>query len=129
MIRDLDAQWSATAATHDVDKVVSYYSADAIVMAPNAASATTSEDRRKAWLNVASPTMTISWKANKVEMARSGEMAVVCGTYDGTSTDSKVPSDHGKYMELFKKQPNGDWKCTLDIWNSDMPAPAPGPKS
>jgi len=129
MIRDLDAQWSATAATHDLDKVLSYYSPDAVVMAPNTPAATSSADRRKAWQDVASPTMSLSWKANKVEMARSGEIALVCGTYDAISTDSKVPSDRGKYMVLFKKQPNGDWKCTLDIWNSDLPASAASPRS
>ena len=128
-IKDLDAQWSASAAAHDLDKVVSYYSTDAIVMAPNMASATTAEARRKTWEDVVNPSLSISWKATKVEMARSGEMAVVSGTYDTTSKDSKIPSDHGKYMELFKRQPNGDWKCTLDIWNSDLAAPAAGTKS
>ena len=128
-VRDLDAQWSAAAAAHDVDKVVSYYSADAVVMPPNLPAATTAEARRKAWEDAGNPSLTLSWKATKVEMARSGEMAVVTGTYDAVSTDSKIPGDHGKYMELLKKQPNGDWKCTLDIWNSDMTAPSAPTKS
>ena len=48
-LRDLDAQWSAAAGAKDVDKTVSYYAADAIVMPPNAPAATTKEAIRSAW--------------------------------------------------------------------------------
>jgi ketosteroid isomerase-like protein/predicted transcriptional regulator len=27
--------------------------------------------------------------------------------------------DNGKFIDIFKRQPNGDWKCTHSIWNSD----------
>src|SRR5438128_12126868 len=47
-LRDLDAKWSAAAGAKDVDKTVSYYAADAIVMPPNALSATTKEAIRSA---------------------------------------------------------------------------------
>ena len=42
-LRDLDAQWSAAAGTKDLDKTVSYYSDDAIVMPPNTSAARTKE--------------------------------------------------------------------------------------
>src|SRR5438094_779940 len=48
-LRDLDAKWSAAAGAKDVDKTVSYYAADAIVMPPNASRAMTKETIRSAW--------------------------------------------------------------------------------
>src|SRR6266851_9669333 len=48
-LRDLDAQWSAAAGAKDLDKTVSYYSDDAIVMPPNASAARTKEAIRSAW--------------------------------------------------------------------------------
>src|SRR6266568_7792284 len=48
-LRDADAQWSAAAGAKDLDKTVSYYSNDAIVMPPNASAATTKESIRKVW--------------------------------------------------------------------------------
>jgi ketosteroid isomerase-like protein len=30
--------------------------------------------------------------------------------------------DHGKYVEVWKKQPDGSWKCVIDMYNSDVPA-------
>ena len=34
--------------------------------------------------------------------------------------------DEGKYMVLWKQE-NGKWKMYRDIWNSDLPPPAPAP--
>jgi hypothetical protein len=40
-LRDADDAWSKAAASKDLEKTVSYYSADAIVLPPNAPIATT----------------------------------------------------------------------------------------
>ncbi len=131
-LRDLDAKWSAAAGAKDVDKTVSYYSEDAVVMPPNAPSATTKEAIRSAWKEMlTSPGAAISWKTTKVEVAKSGDLAYVSGTYEETMTDAsgKPVKDHGKYVEIFKKQADGTWKVVADIWNSDLPAPAPSEKN
>jgi uncharacterized protein (TIGR02246 family) len=127
-LRDLDAQWSAAAGAKDLDKTVSFYSDDAVVMPPNAPSATTKEAIRSAWKEMlTNPGAAISWKATKVEVAKSGDLAYVSGTYEDTMTDAsgKPVKDRGKYVVIFKKQADGTWKVVADIWNSDLPvAPA-----
>ena len=126
-LRDLDAQWSAAAGAKDVDKTVSYYSTDATVMPPNASAATTKESIRKIWQDLlASPGLVVSWKATKVEVAKSGDIGFVSGTYELIMNDAsgKPVLDHGKYVEVWEKQSDGKWKCGADIWNSDLPAPA-----
>ena len=123
-LRDLDAQWSAAAGAKDLEKTVSYYAEDAIVMPPNAPSATTKEAIRNVWKDTLASTINGSWKATRVEVARSGDMACVSGTYEWTSKDAsgKPVNDRGKYLEVWKKQADGKWKCVADIWNSDLPA-------
>src|SRR5216684_7452394 len=75
-LRDLDAQWSKAAGAKDLDKTVSYYADDAIVMPPNASAATTKEAIRNAWKELlTSPGAAISWKTIKVEVAKSGDLA------------------------------------------------------
>src|SRR5436853_1342274 len=126
-LRDLDAQWSKAAEAKDVDKTVSYYAADAIVMPPNASSATTKEAIRSAWKEMlTTPGAAISWKATKVEVAKAGDLAYVSGTYEETMTDvsGKPVKDRGKYVEIFKKQADGTWKGVAENWNLDLPAPA-----
>src|SRR5438093_6361172 len=130
-LRDLDAKWSAAAGAKDVDKTVSYYAESAVVMPPNASSATTKEAIRSAWKKMlTSPGAAISWKATKVEVANSGDLACVSGTYEQLMTDAsgKPAKDRGKYVEIFKKQTDGTWKVIVDIWNSDLPAPASSEK-
>ena len=108
-------------------------SADATVLPPNASAATTKEAIRKVWQDLlASPGLAISWKATKVEVAKSGDLGFISGTYELTMNDAggKPVTDKGKYVEVWEKKDDGKWKCGTDTWNSDLPAasssPAPG---
>ncbi len=123
-LRKLDAEWSAAAAAKNVDKTVSYYSDDAVVLPPNAAAATTREAIRAQWKKDIEGMVSGSWKATRVEVAKSGDMAYVSGTYKWASKDAsgKTIKDHGKYLEVWEKQADGSWKCGADCWNSDLPA-------
>jgi ketosteroid isomerase-like protein len=126
-LRDLDAKWSAAAAAKDVDKTVSYYSEDAVVMPPNAPSATTRETIRSAWKEMLmTPGAAISWKTTKVEVAKSGDLAYLSGTYELAMNDAsgKPVNDRGKYVEVWQKQADGTWKVVADIWNSNLPVAA-----
>jgi uncharacterized protein (TIGR02246 family) len=129
-LRDLDAKWSAAAGAKDIDKTVSYYSEDAVVMPPNAPSVKTRETIRNAWKEMlTTPGAAISWKTTKVEVSKSGDMAYASGTYELTMNDpsGKPVNDRGKYLVVWEKQTDGKWKCGADIWNSDLPATAPAP--
>jgi ketosteroid isomerase-like protein len=126
-LRDADDAWSKAAASKDLDKTVSYYSTDATVLPPNASAATTKEAIKKIWQEMlASPGVAISWKATKVEVAKSGDLGFVSGTYEFNMNDAsgKPVTDKGKYVEVWKKQADGKWKCGTDTWNSDLPVSA-----
>ena len=132
-LRDADAAWSKAAESKDLDKTLSYYSADATVLPPNASAATTKEAIKTIWQDMlASPGLVISWKATKVEVAQSGDLGFVSGTYELTVNDAsgKPVNERGKYVEVWEKKADGKWKCGTDTWNSDLPAaassPAPG---
>jgi len=126
-LRDLDAQWSNAAGAKDVDKTVSYYADDAIVSPPNAPVASTKAAIRAIWNGLlTSPGFSGGWKATRVEVARSGDIGYVSGTVEVTVNDAKGKpvTDRGKFVEVWKKQADGTWKCAVDIWNSDLPATA-----
>ena len=128
ILRDLDAQWSKAAAAKDVERTIAYYADDAVVLPPNRPSATTKEAIRKLWQDLlASPGFALSWKPTRVEASKSGDMAHVSGTYEFSINDAsgKPFSDRGKYLEVWKKQADGNWKCAADMWNSNLAASAP----
>lgn len=125
-IRALDEQWSATAAKNDLDGTVSYYSSDAVLLAPNAPIATDAKSIRESWAGLLGPNTTVSWKVTKVEVAKSGELGYLYGTYQLAIKDPKggpTFNDTGKIMEIWKKQSDGKWKCIVDTYNSDIPLP------
>ena len=130
ILRDLDAQWAKAAAAKDVERTIGYYSDDAIVLPPNATSAATQETIRNVWKDMlASPGLAITWKPTIVQLTKSGDMGWVSGTYELTMNDAsgKPINDRGKYLEVWEKQSDGNWKCRADMWNSDLAASAPAP--
>ena len=128
ILRDLDAQWSKAAAAKDLEQTVAFYSNDAIVLPPNATSAATKESVRNVWKDVlAAPGLVISWTPSKVKLGHNGAMAWVSGSYELTMNDvgGKPINDRGKYLEVWEKQADGNWKCAADMWNSDFAVSAP----
>lgn len=130
-LRKLEDEWSKAAGDKDLAKTVSYYSDDALVMPSNAPTANTKDAVRKVWSDtLTSPGFSGGWKTTKAEVARSGDIGYTSGTYEFTMNDAsgKPATDRGKYVAVWKKQADGSWKCTVDIWNSDLPAPEPPEK-
>ena len=120
-VRDADEQWSKVAAAKDLDRTVSFYGDDAVVLPPNQAAVTTKDGIRNLWKGFLDSLTDISWKTTRVETAKSGDMAYLIGTYELTMKDGT--KDKGKYCEVWKKQADGKWKVSADMFSSDLPAP------
>jgi ketosteroid isomerase-like protein len=112
-----------------VDGWVAFYADDVAVLPPNDKVATDKASIRKAVSELLHlPSLQLSWKPTKVKVAQSGDLAYLYGAYSLTTNDEKGKpvTDVGKNVEIWKKQPDGKWKCIVDTWNSDLPvAPAP----
>jgi ketosteroid isomerase-like protein len=127
-IRKADMDWSNAAQAKQVESWVAYYSSDAIVLPPNEKIATTKDAIHKTISDLlAAPGLSLKWEPAKVEVARSGEIGYSYGMYELTMNDPKgnPVADHGKYVEVWKKQADGSWKCAVDTFNSDLPLTPP----
>ena len=78
---------------------------------PNQAAVTTKDGIRNLWKGFFDSLTEISWKTSRVEMAKSGDMGYLIGTYQMTMKDG---SKEGKYREVWKKQADGKW-ARLDM--------------
>jgi uncharacterized protein (TIGR02246 family) len=124
-IQALDEQWSAAAAKNDLEGTVAFYADDAVLLPPNAPIATDRKSIRESWAGLLGPNTAVAWKISKVEVAKSGELGYLYGTYSLAIRDPKggAPvSDTGKLVEIWKKQADGKWKCIVDTYNSDLAA-------
>jgi ketosteroid isomerase-like protein len=127
-VRKADTDWSTAAGSKQVDSWVAFYTDDTVVLPPNDRLTSGKENIRKVVGELLMmPGLVISWQPTKVEVARSGDLAYSYGTYQVAFNDpkGKPVTDHGKYAEVWKKQPDGGWKCILDTWSSDLPAAPP----
>lgn len=122
-LKKLDDEWSRAVGARDVEKTVSFYSDDAVMMPPDIPTLTGKEPIRALWRSMLeSPSFSGGWQATKIEVARSGDLAYVSGTYEFNETDAggRPIADKGKYVEVWKKQADGNWKCVADMFNSDL---------
>ena len=101
--------------------VDAYYAPDAIVNPPNATSVQ-GREAILAFLETFPPITLLDFEWISSEGA--GDMAYVHGTYqmDVLTPDGPM-SDYGKYVEVWKRQPTGEWRIAIDIFNSDLPVP------
>jgi uncharacterized protein (TIGR02246 family) len=53
-----------------------------------------------------------------VEIAGEGDLAYQWATY---AIDAGEHSDAGKFVEVYRRRPDGSWKIRLTIFNSDNP--------
>ena len=127
-LRDTDMAWSNAATS--LDGFLTYYADDVMVLPPNEAIGNGKEAARKILGELyKAPGFSLKWQSGKVEVARSGDLGYVQGTYDMSMNDpsGKPIMDHGKYLEVWRKQADGSWKCIIDTFNSDLPPVPPPP--
>ena len=127
-IRAADQQWLKVFAAKDIEKSAAFCAVDGSVLAPNAPIATGDAAIKKLFAGFfALPDLKISWQPLRIQVARSGELGYSSGAYQMKFNDpsGKPISDAGKYVTVWKKQKDGSWKVLLDIFNSDLQAPAP----
>ncbi|MGB7730403.1 MAG: DUF4440 domain-containing protein [Candidatus Acidiferrum sp.] len=123
-LRAADAAWLKTYEAKDVDKAVAFCDDEGSLLWPNAPKATGKKAIAKATASAfAIPDFKLEWQPDQVSVARSGELGYTSGTYTWTFKDAsgKPASDKGKYLTVWKKQPDGSWKVLLDMFNTDLP--------
>lgn len=128
-IRQADIAWAKAGSANDFEAVMSYYSEDASLLAPNTPIATGKEAIRKFWRQQHdSSGFAVKWHPFLVEAARLGDFGYVLGAYELTINDAegKPSTDHGKYVAVWKKETDGSWKCVAEMFNSDLPLPSVG---
>ncbi len=127
-LRAIIKDWAAAAQAKDAAKFVSLYADDAVVMmagAPDLRGLAAIREGIPAMMQ--DPAFALSFEADTVEVARSGDLAYETGSYSMTMTgpDKKPATEMGHYVVVWRKGADGAWKVVVDAPISDPPdAPA-----
>jgi ketosteroid isomerase-like protein len=70
-------------------------------------------------------TYQLTWTPDGGELSAAGDMGYTWGHYEGRSlaAASGGTVERGRYMTIWKKEPDGAWKIILDSSNEDPPQP------
>lgn len=127
-----DTEWArAASAGKDVEKILSYWSDDAVVYPPGVAAVSgKAAIRNYVSTSLKTPFFSISWKPAQAVVAASGDLGYTMGSNEITFADSKgrVTRAQGRYLAVWRRNGGGPWKCVIDFWNDSPFAPPPIPR-
>ena len=107
-VRKADIEWAKAVASKSVEPTVAFYAPDAVTAGSAMFPASGIAELRAAWADAfAEPGFNLKWKVEKVVVAKNGNIAYSSGTWD----DGK---QHGPYLAVWQKQPDGQWKLIID---------------
>ena len=113
--------WAVAADAKDMSRWVSFLAPDALFLPPNHAALRNEQSIRDFYAALfADPLFSIKCKQQQVEVAASGDLAWSTGTCKVTFTgpDGQSATDSSKWVKVWKKQPDGQWKCSVNGWSS-----------
>jgi ketosteroid isomerase-like protein len=124
-IRDASAGFQTAVRDTAWDTWANYYTSDAMFGPPNGP-AVSGHDALVQFARTFPPTS--GFTLRQVDVDGRGDLAYVYGKYSWTLMlpQGQVP-DSGKYIEVWRKQSDGSWKITRDVFNSDVPLPPTPP--
>jgi ketosteroid isomerase-like protein len=119
----MNEAYDAATNAGDAEAMGMLFAVDAVSMPPNASPLA----GRAAIIADAAEdfaAMTVNLSSSSEGHYLMGDMAVDWGTYlfAGTLKDSGIAvTEEGKYVAIWKAQPDGSWQIVRDIWNSSIP--------
>ena len=116
-----DAEWADLAsAGKDVERIVSYWSDDAIII-PQGQPVVEGKAAIRAFVtsSLKIPGFSIHWVSERVTFSPDGKLAYMHGrnamTVPGAS--GALVTLAGRGVTIWRLEPDGQWRCVVDIWN------------
>ncbi|MGQ0733890.1 MAG: YybH family protein [Acidobacteriota bacterium] len=119
----------ALVGSGDVDKLLTVYTSDIVMMPPNEPAVVGQEAVRR-WADAMFGQITMSGSYSSADVSVSGDWAFdrytgvlrVTPKAGGATIEERIKGIH-----IMKRQPDGTWLIAQDIWNTDAPPPGPAP--
>ena len=130
-IKDADAAEARDMAAKAFDKMAGYYADDATLFTSGSPAAVGKEAIQGMTKQLKDADLDLKFAPNKVDVAKSGDIGYVQGTYTSAATDPKTKRrtmEKGNYVTVYRKQADGAWKIIEDINTTDS-APTPVPRT
>lgn len=116
-IQSMEDAYAEAANANDAEAIAAYFADDAVRLPPNQPMIKGKEDIIANLKENVADDDGGTIKFEIVDLYAAGDYAVEIGSW--VSTDTAGTETTGKYMSLFEKQEDGQYKCIRDIWNAN----------
>ncbi len=122
LLYQLDEKFAAATARDGGAAFASWFAPDAVTLA-NGKAPVVGHDAIAAQATWTPQSYQLTWTPEGARMGPSGDMGVTWGHYKGVSKDREgnPVTTSGRYITVWKKQPDGQWKVSLDASNDGPP--------
>lgn len=121
-----DAEWAKAASEgHEVDRILSYWTEDAVVMPPGLPSVVGKAALRQyVEGSMQIPGFRITWKSKDVTLSPDGQLAYMFSRNEVTmnAPDGTPITTEGRAVTIWHREPDGEWRCAVDVWNAEPAA-------
>jgi uncharacterized protein (TIGR02246 family) len=117
-IRAQEAAWNRAYAARDPAALAAMYAPDAALANPGAPLLSGTAVRPAIDAFAADPNLSVQFAADRIQVARSGDLAYSRGAFTMRSTDpatGQPRTDRGHYLTVWQRQSDDSWKAVEDI--------------
>jgi ketosteroid isomerase-like protein len=132
MALDLDAeraklmqvsrQWAQAVAGGDLERILSFWADDAIVLAPDQP-AIVGKDAIREFVRAsqAIPGFSLTWEPERASVSSGADVGYLVerNRFTFTDADGVMRTQYGKAVTVWRKDPADAWKCVIDTWNNN----------
>lgn len=122
-LMQLSREWSRSASSRDVEKTLSYWTDDAVVISAGQPILKGKDAiRQMVEGGYKNPSFKISWEPKSAEISKSGDLGYLIEDSQITINDStgKPVTQHFKSVTIWKKQTDGTWKNVVDVMSPEV---------
>ena len=122
-VLEQDAEWAAVSSKgQDVDRIVAFWTDDARVFAPGLP-AFSGKAALRSYVEgaLAIPGFHITWSTSEANLSPDGQLAYLLSTNAVTmpGPGGQPVTTNGRAVTVWRREPDGNWRCTVDIWNDE----------
>ncbi len=119
-IKDTDARFAETFNRGDINALMGVHAEDFLLLPPNSPL----ERGVEAGISGFQELLDAGWKNisfNTVKFDSDGDLGYHVGQYsaDAPAEDGGTTKEKGKYIDIYKRLPDGSWKIHVTMFNSD----------
>lgn len=125
-LRALDIQLQNAITDGDLERIMSFYAEDAVLLPAAEPLIEGKEAIRDEWAHILTiPGFQNTSALAKLDISASGDLAYIVGSYKAVmmGEDGGTVQEPGKWVTIWKRQPTGGWRIVVDMYNTDVPPP------